>query len=124
MSGQRVLLPRAEIARKALFDALVKAGAFPEEIAVYRTLPGKPGAEAWAELEKGVDVATFTSSSTVRNFAALLGERVGTVLDRAVIACIGPITAETAREYGWRVQITAEEYTVDGLVAALLEYYR
>jgi uroporphyrinogen-III synthase len=123
VSGKRILLPRAEIARKALFDALVKAGAMPEEIAVYRTLPGRPDAAAWAELERGVDAVTFTSSSTVRNFAALAGERAGTLLGKAAIACIGPITAGTARECGWRVDVVAEEYTMEGLVKALGEYY-
>lgn len=124
VSGKRILLPRAEIARKALFDGLVREGAFPEEIAVYRTLPGKPDAQAWAELERGVDAATFTSSSTVRNFAALVGERAGKILEHAVVACIGPVTAETAREQGWRVEIVAGEYTVDGLVRALEEHFR
>jgi uroporphyrinogen-III synthase len=123
VSGKRILLPRAEIARKALFDALVKAGAMPEEIAVYRTLPGKPDEAAWAELERGVDAVTFTSSSTVRNFAALVGENAGALLGEAVVACIGPITAGTARECGWRVDVVAEEDTMEGLVRALKAYY-
>jgi uroporphyrinogen-III synthase len=123
VSGKRILLPRAEIARKALFDALVQAGAMPEEIAVYRTLPGKPDAAAWAELECGVDAVTFTSSSTVRNFAALVGERAGVLLGEAVVACIGPVTAETVRECGWRVDVVAEEYTMDGLVRGLVKYF-
>jgi uroporphyrinogen III methyltransferase / synthase len=121
--GQRILLPRADIARKALLDELENQGAFPEEIAVYRTLPGHPDPQALRELEKGVDIATFTSSSTVRNFFALLGEQAGDRLRGAIIACIGPITAATAREYGLAVDIVAETYTIDGLVEALLAYH-
>lgn len=122
--GQRILLPRADIARKALVKALAAQGAFPEEIAVYRTLPAQPDPLALAELEKGIDYATFTSSSTVRNFFELLGERAAGLLQGVVIACIGPITAETARACGLTVGITAHTYTAEGLVDALLEYER
>ena len=118
--GLRVLLPRAEIARKALVDALQNQGAFPEEIAMYHTLPSHPDSQALAELEKGVDFATFTSSSTVQNFFALLGGRASELLKGVVIACIGPITAETAQKLGLLVDIVPKDYTVDGLVEALL----
>ena len=119
--GLRVLLPRAEIARKALVDALQNHGAFPKEIAIYHTLPVHPDSQALAELEKGVDIATFTSSSTVRNFFELLGGRAFDLLKGAVIVCIGPITTETAQKQGLAVDIVAEDYTVDGLVEALLK---
>jgi uroporphyrinogen-III synthase len=122
VEGQRILLPRADIARKALVEALKLQGAFPEEIAVYQTLPAPLDPQALAELEKGIDIATFTSSSTVRNFFGLLEHRALEVLDGALIACIGPITANTAREFGLRVDLTAETYTIDGLVEALLGY--
>ncbi|MHB0988106.1 MAG: uroporphyrinogen-III synthase [Bellilinea sp.] len=118
--GLRVLLPLAEIARKALVDALQNHGAIPEEIAIYRTLPPHPDSQALAELEKGVDIATFTSSSTVQNFFALLGGRASDLLKGAVIACIGPITAETAQKLGLAVDIVPKDYTVEGLVEALL----
>lgn len=118
--GQKILLPRAEIARKALVEALQNQGALPEEIAVYRTLPAHPDAQALAELEKGVDIVTFTSSSTVSNFFDLLDGRALGLLKGAVIACIGPITAETAKKLGLTVHIVAKDYTVDGLVEALL----
>ncbi|RPJ42367.1 MAG: uroporphyrinogen-III synthase [Chloroflexi bacterium] len=120
--GKRILLPRADIARKALVEALLQQGAFPEEIAVYRTLPARPTPETLAELEKGVDIATFTSSSTVRNFFELLGDQAAERLKGAVIACIGPITAGTARSLGLSVDIIAEVYTADGLVDALCGY--
>ncbi len=121
--GRRILLPRADIARKALVTALNEQGAFPDEIAVYRTLPAQLDEDAVNELSQGVDVATFTSSSTVRNFFRLLGERALPLLGQAHIACIGPITAETARACGLHVDIIADEYTTQGLVNALLSFY-
>ena len=75
MRGQRILLPRAEITRPALVNELEKLGAFPDEIAVYRTLPAAgPSPHELQELAQGIDAATFTSSSTVRNFMEILGE--------------------------------------------------
>jgi len=120
--GQRILLPRAEIARKALFEELERRGALPEEIAVYQTRPAALDPGTLAELKKGVDIATFTSSSTVRNFFELMGDQARSVLGSAVIACIGPITAETARNEGLAVDIVAPVYTMDGLVDALLQH--
>jgi uroporphyrinogen-III synthase len=122
--GQRILLPGSEIARRALFAALQERGAFPEAIAVYRTLPAQPGSHNLADLAQGVDAATFTSSSTVDNFFELLGSRALELLQGAVIACIGPITAQTARSRGLRVAVTANVYTMEGLVAALLAYFQ
>ncbi len=121
--GQHILLPRAEIARKALFEELERRGALPEEIAVYQTRPASIDPETLDELKKGVDIATFTSSSTVRNFFELMGDQARGVLNGAVIACIGPITAETARNEGLTVDIVAPVYTIDGLVDALLDYH-
>jgi uroporphyrinogen-III synthase len=120
--GKYILLPRADIARKTLVIELKKLGAFPEEIAVYRTIPSRLDLQALTELEKGVDIATFTSSSTVKNFYALLRNQAEILLKGAIIACIGPITAETARECGLVVDLVAEDYTVDGLMSALLNF--
>ncbi|MCJ7511711.1 MAG: uroporphyrinogen-III synthase [Anaerolineales bacterium] len=127
--GLRVLLPRAESAREALVDGLVALGARVEEIPTYRTLPAAPDRKALAELARGVDAITFTSSSTVRNFVELVG-RVrspdrsrGFPLGSAVIACLGPITASTATSLGLPVDVTAEEYTIDGLVRALEKHF-
>jgi uroporphyrinogen III methyltransferase/synthase len=121
--GQRILLPRADIARPALLLELEKAGAIPEEIAVYRTVPAKPSPKELEELQHGIDVATFTSSSTVRNFMRILDDQAASLLKGAVIACIGPITAETAHSLGLEVHVVATEYTADGLVDAVVEYY-
>src|SRR3974377_2197181 len=71
VQGQRILLPRADIAREAVPVELRRRGAIVDEIAAYRTLPAQPDPDGLRELQRGVDVITFTSSSTVRNFLAL-----------------------------------------------------
>ncbi|MBI4310515.1 MAG: uroporphyrinogen-III synthase, partial [Chloroflexi bacterium] len=69
-----------------------------------------------------IDVVTFASSSTVRNLVQLLGGDV-TPLQKPLIACIGPITAQTARNLGLRVDIQASDYTIPGLVEALKGHF-
>ena len=109
--GQRFLLPRADIARRALADGLRERGAIVDEIDTYHTLPA--GGER-PPLD-GVDAVTFTSSSTVRHFV-----EAGPVPPGAKVVCIGPITARTARGLGLKVTEVAGEYTEDGLIAALV----
>ncbi len=121
VQGQHILLPRADIAREALAVELQKRGAIVDEIAAYRTRPAQPDPNGLSELQRGVDVITFTSSSTVRNFIALVGRDL--IPSQAIVACIGPITANTARDLGLRVDIVAAEYTMDGLVAALVAHF-
>lgn len=122
VAGQWILLPRADTAREALAVELARRGAIVHEVAAYRTLPATPDPQGLAELRRGVDALTFTSSSTVRNFAALAGQVTNALQDPA-IACIGPITAQTVRELGWPVHVVAALYTTDGLVAALNDYF-
>jgi uroporphyrinogen-III synthase len=116
VAGQRILLPRADIARPALADGLRAMGAQVDEVAAYRTVPGRPAPAAFDALRAGVDVVIFTSSSTVRNFVALTA---GLDYGDPAIACIGPVTAATARELGLRVDAVAREYTIDGLLDSL-----
>lgn len=119
VAGQRVLLPRAEHARDVLPNGLRSVGATVDVVVAYRTEipPDAPGLRA---LEAGeIDVVTLTSSSTARNLVALASGRVD-LINRARVACIGPITAATAREVGLRVDLVAEEHTIPGLVAALV----
>jgi uroporphyrinogen III methyltransferase / synthase len=118
--GQRMLLPRADIARRALADDLRAQGAAVTEVAAYRTVPAEPDPTGLRELRRGVDAIIFTSSSTVRNFVAMVGDLH---LVDAAIACIGPITAASAREAGLHVDVMAQEYTTEGVVAALAEYF-
>ncbi|MBU1162816.1 MAG: uroporphyrinogen-III synthase, partial [Proteobacteria bacterium] len=75
--------------------------------------------------EDTIDLITFTSSSTVKNFKALLPDNIfETQLKDITIACIGPITAETARDLGFNVNIVANSFTIPGLCEAILDYYR
>lgn len=135
VAGQRFLLPRAELAREALLEGLEAQGAFVEQLIAYRTVvadelsSGSFGAAELVKLlEQGqVDLITFTSSSTVRFFAARLAavsdKPLPRLLSKTLVACIGPITAGTARESGLTVGLEAPEFTVDHLVQAILDYY-
>ena len=125
VSGLKILLPRAQEARATLASLLQPSGARVHEIATYRTVYAAPDPGTRDQLD-GADVLTFTSSSTVRNFVSLVGgpQAAARLASKAVIACIGPITAQTARELGMDPQIVAANYTIDGLIAALLAYYQ
>ncbi|MBO8136840.1 MAG: uroporphyrinogen-III C-methyltransferase [Desulfotomaculum sp.] len=122
--GDRVLLPRADIARKILPQALKEMGAVVDEITAYKTIMGAGDAQQVIEMltRKELHVLTFTSSSTVRNFVQLLGAaNLKELLKDVIVASIGPITSTTARELGIEVTVEAEEYTIDGLVDAVLK---
>jgi uroporphyrinogen III methyltransferase/synthase len=127
VKGQSVLLPRAREARAILPEELRRMGARVDEIVAYQTLQvadeGRPLVEA---LEKGeVDMVTFTSSSTVSNFHSLLpaGAELPVLMKGAAVACIGPITADTAKSLGFHVDITAQEFTIDGLIQAVVDFF-
>ncbi len=129
--GQSVLLARADLARPALPQALRAAGAQVDEVVAYRTVVEEPAAARQPEpdvlglLAQGqIDAITFTSSSTVRGFIARVGREALPDLRQVVIACIGPITAAAVRAEGLLPTVVAEEYTVNGLVAALARHYR
>jgi len=119
LRGKWVLLPRAEIARKALPEAIVKAGGIAHEISVYKTLPAQPDAQGLAALRSGVDVITLTSPSTVQNFIAITRQNGLDPLclpNNPLFACIGPITEKAAREEGLINLVVAREYTTEGLI--------
>ena len=124
--GRRVLLARAARARDALPDALRAAGCTVDVVAAYETRPVTGAAmESLAiELDAGrLDAVTFTSSSTVDSLCDALGPRAGSLLGRARLASIGPLTSETARSRGLRVDVEAQESTVAGLIRALADSY-
>ena len=121
VAGQYVLLPRADIARADLADGLRQRGAFVIEAAAYRTVPATPPADAFRELERWDDIVTYNSASTVQHFVALTR---GRAYGDPLIVCIGPVTAEVARQQGLRVDAVAEDYTVDGLVEALRRLWK
>ena len=122
-NGVSVLLPSADIGRDELENGLTKMGAKVNRLAAYRnvTVAGVSDLAKQAFLD-GVDVVTFTSSSTVRNLVDMLdGDRQA--LEASFIACIGPVTSATARELGLRVDLEATEHTVEGLVDALTNHF-
>ena len=124
VDGKRVLLPRADIAPGTLAQGLSALGAVVEEVTAYRTLSAEGCGERIREaLSEGIDIATFTSSSTVRNLVRAMGGDPKP-LSGAIVACIGPVTVATARGLGLKVDIVAGEHTVDGLVDALEAYFR
>ena len=125
VAGARVLLPRAEGARDVLPRALIAAGAEVCDVATYRARTPERLPENLAErLERGeIDAVTFTSSSTVRHFCELLGPGAADVLRQTRVACIGPITAETARSLALTVAIEAPQFTIQALERALVDYF-
>jgi uroporphyrinogen-III synthase len=123
-AGASVLLPRSDIGREALAQGLTQQGATVHEVAAYRTvIPEDSGARLAQCLEQGVDVATFTSTSTFRNLGKLLDGDFGR-LGGATVACIGPVTAAAVADAGLTADVVAGEHTAPGLLAALVAYYR
>jgi uroporphyrinogen III methyltransferase/synthase len=101
-------------------------GAEVDVVEVYRTVKPKGGLKKLKQLlEEGrIDVVTFTSSSTVNHFAELLkNEDLQELLKGIAIACIGPVTAKTAKGWGLRVQIQPKRYTIPGLTQAIAQYF-
>ena len=120
VAGQRILLPRARIGRPEITALLRERGALVDDIALYDTITAVPDPAALAEIEKGVDVITFTSPSSVRNFLEV-GQFAK--LSHSLIACIGPSTAAEAEKQGLTADIVAGDYTIDGLITAVAAYY-
>jgi uroporphyrinogen III methyltransferase/synthase len=129
LSGTRFLLPRADIAREVLPDQLRDAGAAVSEVIAYRTIIA--GGERDADhdiyrmlLDRQIDAVTFTSASTVRSFARILGEeQAADLLNTTVVAAIGPVTAEAAQQLGIRTSVMPKKYTIPDLVDALVEHF-
>jgi hydroxymethylbilane synthase len=115
--GARILLARAAGARDVLPQQLRARGAQVDVLETYRAVPPADVRPRLAASLPQVDMVTFTSSSTVRHFVDALP---GPLPDQVMVACIGPITAQTARELGLRVDIIAQEYTTRGLVDAIV----
>ena len=137
LEGKHILILRAAESRKVLVEKLQRAGAIVEEVAAYRTrgavIDDEQGHEVLRLLQAHqLDILTFASSSTVRHFVQWLadcapGAAVSPIAlvthnPQLKIACIGPITSQTARELGLDVQIEASEFTIDGLVEAIVQH--
>ena len=116
----RVLLPRADIATETLAEGLRERGWEIEDVTAYRTVRAAPPPADTREMIKsgGFDAVCFTSSSTVRNLVGIAGKPHA----RTIVACIGPKTAETAAEFGLRVDVQPEIAAVGPLVDALAEH--
>jgi uroporphyrinogen III methyltransferase/synthase len=129
LEGVRFLLPRADIARELLADELRESGAHVTEVAAYRTVVGTAEHDAEQDiyrmlLDKQIDAVTFTSASTVRNFASMLGrDQAADLLRGTVVACIGPVTAEAAQQLDIATTVMPERYTIPDLVDALVEHF-
>lgn len=117
------LLPRADLAGQELAAELVKRGARVQQVVAYKTVPAQQGADrAKSILKEGLDIITFTSSSTVRGLVNLVEGNLN-LLKESSIACIGPVTATAAEKAGLKVEVVAQKHTIPGLVQALVERY-
>jgi len=126
--GSRILIPRAEVAREILPEQLRELGATVDVIPVYRTIAPAVDVDSLTQQfhDGQVSAVTFTSSSTVRNFVEVFGGRdaVRPLLAGVVVACIGPITASTAEEYGLTVTVMPAENTVPALAEAIVRHFK
>ena len=132
VKGKRVLLARARVARDVIPHELRKLGAEVDVVEAYETVVPQNSRHRlralFKDLKRRPQVITFTSSSSVRNFAALLGKQEKAHLVRTefpdsqiLFASIGPVTSATLREFGLPVRIEATEYTIPGLIAAIVK---
>jgi len=126
VAGKRVLLWRTKIARDVIPRELRKLGAHLDVVEAYQTVAPKSSRDQLRAALKGSeerpDAITFTSSSTVRNYVGLLAIRSGKskLLSGVLNISIGPITSATLREYDLNVDVQAEQYTIPGLIEALV----
>ena len=119
----RILLPQGDISPDNLLQAVNKLGAVVERVVAYNTTtPNLTATYVKNIFRKGIDVATFTSSSTVRNLMLSVNNDIS-ILSGVTVACIGPVTASTAKEFGLDADIVAKEHTIAGLVRAIEEHY-
>ena len=122
VNGKRVLLVRAKVARDVIPRELRKAGAHVDVAEAYETVipqsSRKQLREALRNPRRRPNLVTFTSSSTVRNFVALLGEQ--SVLEGIRLASIGPVTSSTMRDLGLAVDVQAKQFTIPSLIEAVL----
>lgn len=130
IEGKSVLLPRSEIGAEDTVIGLEARGARVEAVSVYSVQPCESNQTILDQLGEGqVDVITFFSPSAVRSTIQQLvdafgDERTYKVLQKCTIACVGPVTSRAAQEAGLRVDLTAQEYTVEGLAEALTQWRR
>ena len=126
VKGKKILIPRAKIAREIIPDKLKEMGAEVTVATAYENV--KPMADVARAVklfeDKKISAITFTSSSTVHNFVEMIGQKgYKTLLNGVAVACIGPVTAKTAEEYGMKIDVMPKDYTIPAFVDALVDYY-
>ncbi|MGD9851254.1 MAG: uroporphyrinogen-III C-methyltransferase [Nitrospirales bacterium] len=126
ISGHRILIPRAKVAREILPEQLQEMGGQVDVVTTYQALPPAMDVDMIRQRfeQREIQYLTFTSSSTVRNFCNLFPDRqeLTALVKDTMVACIGPITAQTVEEEGLRVDIIASENTVPALVQAIVAH--
>lgn len=120
-AGDRILIPRAEVAREILPEKLKEFGVSVDVVGLYQTQIPYSSKEMLIDNILEADTITFTSSSTVSNFVEILGKGNLNLLKEKTIACIGPVTKQTAIDAGINVDKMAKKYTIEGLVEAIWE---
>ncbi|MBI2266022.1 MAG: uroporphyrinogen-III synthase [Armatimonadetes bacterium] len=123
--GLQVLLARAQEARPDLVQVLRQRGVYVDEVVAYRTVPDKENAREILQMlkESKIHILTFTSSSTVMNFAKAMGDAFPECVGNAEVVCIGPVTAQTARDLGLSVQLVPDSFTTDSMIDVLIRNY-
>ena len=123
IQGVRILLPRAKEARPILPQELTGMGAQVDEVTAYQTCMVATNSTTLIQKLKTnkINMVTFTSSSTVKNFKKLLPDDFNALMRGVIVACIGPITAATANQLGFKVDLVASEHTIAGLCHAIKE---
>ena len=119
--GEKILLPRSDLARTLLVDTLRDLGMKVDEVVAYRTKKVDRFTDEILEKlrDKSIHIVTFTSSSTVKNFMELVGDKE--ILEGIRLASIGPVTTKTLAEFGLAPDIEATDYTIKGLFNAIVE---
>lgn len=124
VNGKRVLYPKAALARDLIPAELSAAGAdVIAPVAYASAVPGDAAARLQKALAEGLELLTFTASSTVRNFVALLDAKGLALAQKIPVASIGPLTSETARTLGFTVVVEPQHSTLDEMVAAIEDYF-
>ena len=128
LDAVRVLLPRADIGREVIAEQLREAGALVTDVVAYRNVLDDPhtsgGPDIYRMLLDGeIHVVTFTSASAVRNFTKVVGtDQAADLLNKTIVAAIGPVTAEAAARLGIKTSVQPSIYTVPALVDAIVAH--